>query len=394
MTPIPAVVTVDTSEDVETALRRCISSGHTRLLVTEDENQDRVRGIVHSNTLARQLMAEGPNARDRAARPRRPDRARDQAARRPARRPPAPALLDGRRDRRVRPRRRDRDGRGHRRGGRGRDRRRDRPRRRRGPAAGERRLVRPRPRRGDRPRSTTGSSCPSTPTPTTRSAASSSPSWADCPSAATRSRPTATRSASSRCARTGSRRCGSASAARCPSRARPSSRRGERGAPNRDRPEDAARIPRGLRWSPQTSSWGGGVTRRRWDAAGVTRERWIGVVHHQAGRPVRRSGPAVPSSVCAAGRPVALKRSARSRRAGRLLLGGGALARYVRRADCLPASSSAHKSLVILRSGVGVITLVGGRRPVGSRPRRGGMRPRSADGRRGPDGTARRRPDR
>ncbi len=44
MTPIPAVVTVDTSEDVETALRRCISSGHTRLLVTEDENQDRVRG--------------------------------------------------------------------------------------------------------------------------------------------------------------------------------------------------------------------------------------------------------------------------------------------------------------------------------------------------------------
>src|SRR4029079_16614452 len=61
MTPLPAVVTVDTSEDVETALRRCISSGHTRLLVTEDENQDRVRGIVHSNTLARQLMAEGPH---------------------------------------------------------------------------------------------------------------------------------------------------------------------------------------------------------------------------------------------------------------------------------------------------------------------------------------------
>ena len=46
MTPIPAVVTVDTSEDVETALRRCVSSGHTRLLVTEDDNQDRVRGIV------------------------------------------------------------------------------------------------------------------------------------------------------------------------------------------------------------------------------------------------------------------------------------------------------------------------------------------------------------
>jgi CBS domain containing-hemolysin-like protein len=62
MTPIPAVVTVDLSEDVETALRRCISSGHTRLVVTEDDNRDRVRGIVHSNSLARALMAEGPNA--------------------------------------------------------------------------------------------------------------------------------------------------------------------------------------------------------------------------------------------------------------------------------------------------------------------------------------------
>jgi CBS domain containing-hemolysin-like protein len=62
MTPIPAVVTVDTSEDVETALRRAISSGHTRLVVTEDENRDRVRGIVHSNSLARLLMSEGPHA--------------------------------------------------------------------------------------------------------------------------------------------------------------------------------------------------------------------------------------------------------------------------------------------------------------------------------------------
>ena len=62
MTPIPAVVTVDLSEDVETALRRCISTGHTRLVVTEDHNQDRVRGIIHSNSLARLLMSEGPHA--------------------------------------------------------------------------------------------------------------------------------------------------------------------------------------------------------------------------------------------------------------------------------------------------------------------------------------------
>ncbi|HWC27359.1 MAG TPA: hemolysin family protein [Solirubrobacteraceae bacterium] len=62
MTPIPAVVTVDIAEDVGTALRRCISTGHTRLPVTEDDNPDKVRGVVHSNTLARILMADGPDA--------------------------------------------------------------------------------------------------------------------------------------------------------------------------------------------------------------------------------------------------------------------------------------------------------------------------------------------
>jgi len=67
MTPIPAVVTVDLSEDVGTALRRCISTGHTRLLVTEEHNPDRVKGIVHSNSLARILMAEGAEASFEAA---------------------------------------------------------------------------------------------------------------------------------------------------------------------------------------------------------------------------------------------------------------------------------------------------------------------------------------
>jgi magnesium and cobalt exporter, CNNM family len=62
MTPAPAVVTVDASEDVETALRRCVSSGHTRLVVTEDDNRDRVKGIVHANALAQLLLAEGPHA--------------------------------------------------------------------------------------------------------------------------------------------------------------------------------------------------------------------------------------------------------------------------------------------------------------------------------------------
>jgi CBS domain containing-hemolysin-like protein len=62
MTPIPAVVTVDASEAVETALRRCVTSGHTRLVVIEDENPDRVKGIVHNNSLARLYMSDGPAA--------------------------------------------------------------------------------------------------------------------------------------------------------------------------------------------------------------------------------------------------------------------------------------------------------------------------------------------
>jgi CBS domain containing-hemolysin-like protein len=62
MTPIPAVVTVDISETAEEALRRCVDSGHTRLVVTEDGNTDRVRGIVHNNSLARRVLNEGPDA--------------------------------------------------------------------------------------------------------------------------------------------------------------------------------------------------------------------------------------------------------------------------------------------------------------------------------------------
>jgi CBS domain containing-hemolysin-like protein len=62
MTPIPAVVTVDLSEDVQTALRRCIDSGHTRLVVTENDNQDRIRGGVHATALARRLLDVGPDA--------------------------------------------------------------------------------------------------------------------------------------------------------------------------------------------------------------------------------------------------------------------------------------------------------------------------------------------
>jgi CBS domain containing-hemolysin-like protein len=59
MTPIPAVITVDSSDTVEDARRRCVASGHTRLVVIEDDNPDRVRGIVHNNSLVRLLMSAG-----------------------------------------------------------------------------------------------------------------------------------------------------------------------------------------------------------------------------------------------------------------------------------------------------------------------------------------------
>jgi CBS domain containing-hemolysin-like protein len=59
MTPIPAVVTVDSTATVAEALRLCWSSGHNRLVVVDDGNPDRVRGIVHALRLARMLMTEG-----------------------------------------------------------------------------------------------------------------------------------------------------------------------------------------------------------------------------------------------------------------------------------------------------------------------------------------------
>jgi CBS domain containing-hemolysin-like protein len=62
MTPIPAVVTVDVSEGVEAALKRCVSTGHSRLVVTEDENQDRVKGIVHVNQLVKKMLNDGMEA--------------------------------------------------------------------------------------------------------------------------------------------------------------------------------------------------------------------------------------------------------------------------------------------------------------------------------------------
>jgi CBS domain containing-hemolysin-like protein len=62
MTPIPAVVAIDVAETVGEALRRCVSTGHSRLLVTENDNQDQIRGMVHVNQLVRLLMKDGEEA--------------------------------------------------------------------------------------------------------------------------------------------------------------------------------------------------------------------------------------------------------------------------------------------------------------------------------------------
>ena len=62
MTPIPAVVTVNADETVEDALQRCVSSGHTRLVAIEDDNPDRIRGVVHNNSLVRLYMNAGADA--------------------------------------------------------------------------------------------------------------------------------------------------------------------------------------------------------------------------------------------------------------------------------------------------------------------------------------------
>jgi CBS domain containing-hemolysin-like protein len=62
MTPIPAVVTINSDETAEDALQRCVSSGHTRLVAIEDDNPDRVRGVVHNNSLVRLYMNAGADA--------------------------------------------------------------------------------------------------------------------------------------------------------------------------------------------------------------------------------------------------------------------------------------------------------------------------------------------
>jgi CBS domain containing-hemolysin-like protein len=206
MTPIPAVVTVDASETAEAALRRAVDSGHTRLVVTEEGNTDRIKGIVHVNSLARKVMTEGPDASIESS--------VKEALIVPETKPLDDLLADLQRERASMAVVVDEYGRTA------------------GivtvediieevvgeiadetdPASGSSRTATGGCAGTCRSRTspTTGSTCPWTRTPTTRWAASCSASSAGCPSAATWSRRTATRCASRPCARTASRPCASA----------------------------------------------------------------------------------------------------------------------------------------------------------------------------------------
>jgi CBS domain containing-hemolysin-like protein len=62
MTPIPAIVTVDIDDTVEHALRQAIARGHSRLVVIEGADEDRVKGTVHVNQLAKLMLEQGSDA--------------------------------------------------------------------------------------------------------------------------------------------------------------------------------------------------------------------------------------------------------------------------------------------------------------------------------------------
>jgi CBS domain containing-hemolysin-like protein len=51
MTPFHAVVSVTSTESVRTALERCLESGHTRIVVVDAQDPDRLVGIAHTNSL-------------------------------------------------------------------------------------------------------------------------------------------------------------------------------------------------------------------------------------------------------------------------------------------------------------------------------------------------------
>jgi CBS domain containing-hemolysin-like protein len=70
MTPFHAVVTIESPEPVRTALERCLDTGHTRIVVVDTDNHDRILGVAHTNSLAKLVLSgEGGGEVARAAKP-------------------------------------------------------------------------------------------------------------------------------------------------------------------------------------------------------------------------------------------------------------------------------------------------------------------------------------
>lgn len=62
MTPAPALVMIDVNQSVEAALRAAVEAGHSRLVVIEDGDRDKVKGSVHVSALAAKLLQHGSDA--------------------------------------------------------------------------------------------------------------------------------------------------------------------------------------------------------------------------------------------------------------------------------------------------------------------------------------------
>jgi CBS domain containing-hemolysin-like protein len=70
MTPFHAVVTIESREPVRTALDRCLDSGHTRIVVVDTDDHDRILGVAHTNSLTKLVLSgEGGGEVARVAKP-------------------------------------------------------------------------------------------------------------------------------------------------------------------------------------------------------------------------------------------------------------------------------------------------------------------------------------
>jgi CBS domain containing-hemolysin-like protein len=70
MTPFHAVVTVESQATARTALKRCLESGHTRIVLVEADQPDQIAGVAHANSLMKLVLEGDPEAlADSAAKP-------------------------------------------------------------------------------------------------------------------------------------------------------------------------------------------------------------------------------------------------------------------------------------------------------------------------------------